>query len=799
MEIDDPPHALVISFQDEDNDFEVSSVIVYAENYGPEELRGGDLSATGGMAKATHFRDIDLPGVTNRLQAWNHGNYLLNIGRKRARSWAVSMDFENLASRRGDWVKFRAEPMDTDYPDSPGLNRPSSAGLVTAVSDDGTIHVNQPCDFNRPDREKQATFRVRVLERTLEDGTEEGRYQPFTFTVRTPADPLLDADGFASSFVLEEPTAHTLIRPGDLFAFGTARRDFHGVIQPNESSIPIDCRIAAIESIEGLHARLTLEPNPDVQFLEYDSQGELSNRPGGVFFVARNMGETGPIPVGTPRLPAPPAPAFSKAVSPTIKGPPPPRLFNLRSDESALPENLTGARTPVIRMGIAPGVPDSGNANYRGAASFNVRFRPSDSTDPEDYTYATALGLAREIVLEPVAAQVAYLIEAQAISADGGESIWTPVTHIVTGLGGPPPDVPSLQARPGEAGTQLIWPYSAPPGDLAGFHVRYSRDPSVRDWGGMQEIRNDIPATERQVSVTAGGGVYAIRAVDTGGNLSVNPEFAVTGALGRPLQRVSTQTEAPAFPGAKTDMEVVISQLRLERKTLPANNPRIMDLTNVKGERRGLNAPESQYYDSPGVYETAVVDLGAVYKSARAEADVYTPGIVVDSDEMTTWDSLTELESMATATITQDYSVRSEVRTATTLSGGTYNWLDWAPLATVGYVEGRYVQFRLVVTLADGIDNVTPSISRATFTLDLARRDEQGAEAGATGSDKTIPFGAKFHSAPGMQFSIRSGAAGDYVDYSQTESDFTFSVRNSAGNRIDKTVDWFAYGFGERA
>jgi len=86
----DIPHALRVSFLNEEKDFQRDEVTVYDDGFDE--------------SNATRFESLELFGITNPGLAWRHGRYYIAAGRLRPETFDLSVDFEHLICRRGDLV-----------------------------------------------------------------------------------------------------------------------------------------------------------------------------------------------------------------------------------------------------------------------------------------------------------------------------------------------------------------------------------------------------------------------------------------------------------------------------------------------------------------------------------------------------------------------------------------------------------------------------------------------------------------------------------------------------------------------
>jgi hypothetical protein len=90
-------HALKVNFVDPDSNWQLVERIAYKDGYG--------AVAAPGIAAASRFESIDLPGCTDPDLAWRHGRYILASAQLRPEAYDIETDVENLACRRGDLIQ----------------------------------------------------------------------------------------------------------------------------------------------------------------------------------------------------------------------------------------------------------------------------------------------------------------------------------------------------------------------------------------------------------------------------------------------------------------------------------------------------------------------------------------------------------------------------------------------------------------------------------------------------------------------------------------------------------------------
>ena len=191
------PHALRVTFDNENVDFEKDEIIVYDEGY----------TAT----NATRYESIRLPGVTNPDQVYKIARYILACGRLRPRTFTFDADYEHLVCEIGDWVKLQHDAALVGQ----------TSGRVKTVGN-GSVGVDEPVTFESG---KQYVIAVRKTNMEIVTQTATAPSIGSTYTVNV---------GSVAG-----------ISVGDQFSFGEQI---------------LDCEVRKIESKSDLAARVTAVP-----------------------------------------------------------------------------------------------------------------------------------------------------------------------------------------------------------------------------------------------------------------------------------------------------------------------------------------------------------------------------------------------------------------------------------------------------------------------------------------------------------------------------------------------------------
>lgn len=193
----------------------------------------------------------------------------------------------------------------------------------------------------------------------------------------------------------------------------------------------------------------------------------------------------------------------------------------------------------------------------------------------------------------------------------------------------------------------------------------------------------------------------------------------------------------------------------------------------------------------PAVYETAIVDLGAVIP-ARVE---FTPDIRQSPSGVTwaswtlPWASYTDPWQGPTGTVSAVYEIRT--------SDDGVAWTAWDTYAP-GTYTARYFQFRVTATSSDS--TILARIYSLPITLDVPDRVVK-IPAFAIGVGGTAyTFDPPYVGLQTVQVTVLNGAAGDTVKVTdKSTTGFTVTLYDSTGTSKAGTADITTFGYGQTA
>lgn len=216
-------------------------------------------------------------------------------------------------------------------------------------------------------------------------------------------------------------------------------------------------------------------------------------------------------------------PQISHGADITAFAPAAPQILGMVSDDRALIRRADGTIISRILVSFAAG---SGGGR---TSTIELQFRAAGSTGAWSVV-PTVNADAGEVVVDAVEDGVTYDLRLRSLSPYGVPSAWTLAVHTVVGKTSPPPDPDVFLIRVQADGTrEFTARVNAPPVDFAGYLIRY-RAGTDWTWDDMQPLHDGILTTMPWETnlLSAGDYVFAVRSIDTTGNLSAGAKYIET-------------------------------------------------------------------------------------------------------------------------------------------------------------------------------------------------------------------------------------------------------------------------------
>ena len=228
--------------------------------------------------------------------------------------------------------------------------------------------------------------------------------------------------------------------------------------------------------------------------------------------------------------------------------------------------------------------------------------------------------------------------------------------------------------------------------DLSFYRIRYSPDLTNATWANSITYVDKVSRPASSVSVPARSGTYLVRAYDKSGIGSTGYTSVVVPIADiEPLANTLSLTDSTAFTGAKTNVEVVNSTLRLTAYTIsPATGEYLFSNyiqtgdNTVKRCRVYVSATNNRFDSSAGLFDDQ-------------------PNLF--DDAVGFFDDLGGNSQFA------DTNLATLVSTTQDDPAGTPTWSEYTPIK-VADISARAFRFKVVFTST--ADNITPTISALT-------------------------------------------------------------------------------------
>lgn len=465
-------------------------------------------------------------------------------------------------------------------------------------------------------------------------------------------------------------------------------------------------------------------------------------------------------------------------IPPELLRPPAPQLASIQTDENVLIVNADKSYTTAAVMTLSP---------HGWPIPLTPVLKVKGVEETEFFTPPYTVGGTKLTILGLDPAQY-YDFRVHYVTADGkaGPPLTVPGV-LVLGDTSPPSDVTNFKISVLAETAYLSWD-AVGDIDLDHYVLKFSNVTDGATWGSSIPL---VPVVSREatgIAVQAQEGSYLIKAVDRGGRESVSAALIIAkgGALAN-YNALETIQEAPAFAGAKDGVVATDLGLRLDSAGTVDDWDNWDDVENVDIGEDGLLVE--------GTYDFAtVLDLTEVYVS-RITADLTAQGLdlgnVVDD-----YDNFDEVADIDGGVDSAEWDVTLQIASTDDDPAGTPTWSGWQDFV-IGEYSGRAHKFRAI--LSSTAYGVTPLVTALSVTIDMPDRVEGQDDLISFLSDAptVVTFPKAFKAKPAVAVTAQSMATGDYFEITnQTRAGFNIIFKNAAGDRITRTFDYVAKGYG---
>jgi len=360
-----------------------------------------------------------------------------------------------------------------------------------------------------------------------------------------------------------------------------------------------------------------------------------------------------------------------------------PVITSIRSDDLVMIRDADGSLRNRMLISLRA---QSGTRPIATQAQVRTRPKPPDGSSQASWTAHPTVPIdANQVSVTEVDQGVTYQIRLRTLTLDGRASNWVAAEHTIVGKTFPPPDVAAFDVvRLSDGTRRYSWDLGVVPPDIAGVVIRYGLPGTL--WEAMTPLHTGVlQSSPSDLNVPpAGTWRFGIKAIDTSGNVSLNPLY-IDRTLGEErLEGVAFSSDEgiAGWPGAKTNCHV--ANQTLPPSLLEPDDDATWSTLAAHGALswsswpRWILAPKT-----PIRYESAALDAGFIFD--------FSPDAIV----------------AATGTVL--------VEAATSVDGSA--WSAWTEISVARQtsVNARYVKVR--VTAGQSATVTVPLITRLVVLM----------------------------------------------------------------------------------
>ena len=401
--------------------------------------------------------------------------------------------------------------------------------------------------------------------------------------------------------------------------------------------------------------------------------------------------------------------------------------------------------------------------------SYELGWKLSDETEYE----TSGLVVERRFVI-PEIVDGTYDLRVRAVSGDT-RTEYSDFRYTVSAVLNPPADIMNLTLEIVEGVAFLKWDLPAELGVINGGHIeiRHSVNTGLVNWDDALTVVESVQGRTTTQAVAYSAGTYLVKAFNQFGIESVDPARVSAGEVDlRSLTLAREVIEDPSFAGTASNFE---------RLNSPVDSIRIRR-NSVTGEFITIRA--NYQFDN-------ILDLGSV-RQARIIADVNVTaadfGSTID-DRETLIDTWTDFDGGTVRGVSSFLQARWTDDDPTSASP------TWTPFQTITILDNTARAYQFVLSINNTYSNIGVTVDRLRVGAYLPTRSVIGEITTLSTTATRVIFDPVFFNTPSASLTILSPSTGDYVEVVRLRGrDITFSVRDSAGNRIAKTVNYLITG-----
>ena len=377
-----------------------------------------------------------------------------------------------------------------------------------------------------------------------------------------------------------------------------------------------------------------------------------------------------------------------------------------------------------------------------------------------------------------------YTFSVYAVNTLGRRSQASTITETIYGKTSPPNDVTDFNMVALSGYAHLTWAQSTDLDVLVGGYMRIRFTPVLvsPEWANSTDIGTSIAGNSTSATLPLLTGSYLAKWVDSTGNESAAEAIIISDAASLiTLNILETLNEAPNFTGAKTNVELNGSSLRI------ASGDDVDDLGLIDDLADWDNLSQVR---ASGTYLFAnTLDLGTV-QTSRLVSDIETTA----EDLLQLFDNIVLIDDLALIDgIVNDVEIMLSVRTTNDDPLAAPVWSAWQPFF-VGDWTARAFEFKADLFSENIQHNI--NVTKLSVIVDMPDRDEYGDDIASGITTFTVTYATPFQINPALSITAQNMATGDYYTISnKTVSGFDISFFNASAVQVSRTFDYHSKGY----
>lgn len=377
-----------------------------------------------------------------------------------------------------------------------------------------------------------------------------------------------------------------------------------------------------------------------------------------------------------------------------------------------------------------------------------------------------------------------YTFSVFAVNALGRRSQATTVTETIYGKTTPPNNVTDFNMVALSGYAHLTWAQSTDLDVLVGgyMRIRFTPDLVNPQWANSVDIGTSIAGNATSVNLPLLTGSYLAKWVDSTGNESEAESIISSDAASLiSLNVLQTISEAPAFAGTKTNVELNGSSIRIISGD-DIDDLGLIDLLTDWDNLSNVRASGTYFFANS-------LDLGSVQTSRLvSDIEILAEDLLQLVDNIPLIDNLTLIDG-----IVNDVEIMLYVRTTNDDPLATPTWSAWQSFF-VGDWTARAFEFKAELTSGTIYHNL--NVNKLSVIVDMPDRDEYGEDIVSGTSTYTVTYSKPFQISPALSITAQNMATGDYyVISNKTAAGFDIDFYNLSAVQVSRTFDFHSKGY----